>query len=57
MQKAVWAMTRVPMPKGMPMREKNAMNTMPRMISGIIMGRVETYSTAPFKGNLTLLMP
>ena len=50
-------MTNVPMPKGMPMREKNTMDTMPIIISGIIMGRVETYSTMPFKGKFTLLMP
>ena len=57
MQNAVWAITNVVMPKGSPMREKNAINTMPKMISGIIMGRVEIYSTVPFKGNFTLLMP
>ena len=34
----------VVMPKGRPMSEKNVMNTMPRMISGIMMGSVERYS-------------
>ena len=33
------------MPKGSPSREKNAMNTMPRMISGVMMGSMEIYST------------
>ena len=57
MEKAVWAMTRAPMPKGIPTREKKAMNTIPKMISGIMMGRVEIYSTAPCKGSFTRLMP
>ncbi len=40
-------MTKVVMPKGSPSREKKAINTIPRMISGIIIGRVERYSMAP----------
>ena len=35
------------MPKGSPKREKNAINTIPRMISGIIKGRIEMYSITP----------
>ena len=45
------------MPKGRPNREKNAMNTIPRMISGIIIGRVETYSTADLVLKFTFVMP
>ena len=40
-------MTRVVIPKGSPSREKKAIKTIPRMISGIIMGRVERYSMGP----------
>ena len=44
MQKVVWERIRVPMPKGMPSIPKNAMNTMPRMISGVMRGRLVRYS-------------
>lgn len=36
---AEWARTRVSIPKGRFSREKNAMNTIPRMISGTMIGR------------------
>ena len=38
MQKAVWLITSVIMPKGSPSREKNARKIIPRMISGVIIG-------------------
>ena len=38
-------MMSVVIPNGRPSREKNARNTMPRIISGVIMGSIEIYST------------
>ena len=40
-------MISVVMPNGRPISEKKTMNTMPRMISGIISGSVEMYSMMP----------
>jgi hypothetical protein len=44
MQKELWARTRVNIPRGRAKREKKARSTMPRMISGIIMGSMVRYS-------------
>ena len=38
----VAVITRVTMPKGSPIRENTDKNTIPRMISGIMMGSVDT---------------
>ena len=40
-------MMSVVMPNGRPISEKNTIKTMPRMISGIMIGSVEMYSTIP----------
>ncbi len=39
------------------MREKKAINTMPKIISGTIMGKAERYSTAPWPRSRTFVMP
>jgi hypothetical protein len=46
MEKAVWAMTSVSIPKGRSIREKTDKNTIPRMISGIMMGSMEAVAIA-----------
>ena len=41
-QNVVWAITNVTIPNGRPIRENTDKNTIPRMISGIMIGRVDT---------------
>lgn len=50
-------MVRVTIPKGSLSSVKNAKNTMPKMISGIMIGRVEMYSMMPLVMSLAFGIP
>ena len=56
-QKAVCPIISVVIPKGSPKSEKNAKNTIPKMISGVIIGSVAIYSMIPFPLKEVFVVP